>query len=133
MTGNDFINKVLKDFQNKTGMTSEELNQQMKIALHRIVNNREEVMANFSKMLESAMPQGPTMEEIEWEDGEHFLTEAVGPAQSRNVMLEKEPETDLITVAAKSGNEWNIKHLPPKWLAPTGRKYELKEIERNQQ
>ena len=60
MTGNDFINKVLKDFQNKTGMTSEELNQQMKIALHRIVNNREEVMANFSKMLESAMPQGPT-------------------------------------------------------------------------
>lgn len=129
MTGNSFVKKLMQDVQNKTGMTSEELNRHMKIALNNLVNNREEVMANFSKMLESAMPQGPTMEEIEWEDGEHFLTEAVGPAQSRNVMLEKEPETDLITVAQKVGNEWFIKHLPPKWLAPTGRKYELKEIE----
>ena len=129
MTGNSFVNKALKDFQNKTGMTSEELNQQIKIALHQIVNNREEVMANFSKMLESTMPQGPTMHDIDWDESEHKFAEAAGPAQSRNVMLEKDPETDLITVAQKVGNEWNIKHVPPKWLAPTGRKYELKEIE----
>lgn len=129
MTGNSFVKKLMQDVQNKTGMTSEELNHHMKIALNNLVNNREEVMANFQKMLEIAMPQGPTMEEIEWEDGEHFLTEAVGPVQSKNVMFEKDPETDLITVAQKVGNEWNIKHVPPKWLAPTSRKYELKEIE----
>lgn len=129
MTGKDFVNKLLKDFQNKTGMTSEEVNQQMKIALHQIVNNREEVMANFSKALENAMPQGPTMKEIEWDDGKHFLAEAIGPNRSRNVMVDKNPESDLITVAHKFGSEWSIKHLPPKWISPTGRKYELKEIE----
>lgn len=129
MTKDNFVNKALKDFQNKTGMTSEELNRQIKIALHQIVNNREEVMASFSKMLENAMPQDPTMEEYGWEDGRHTLAEAIGPAQSRNVMLDKNPENDLITVAQKVGNDWTVKHLPPKWLAPTGRKYEPKEIE----
>lgn len=127
MTKNSFVKKLMQDVQDRTGMTSEELNHHMKIALNNLVNNREEVMANFQKMLENSMPQGPTMEEYGWEDGRHTLAEAIGPAQSKNVMLDKNPENDLITVAQQCGNEWTVKHLPPKWLAPTGRKYELKE------
>lgn len=127
MTKNSFAKKLMQDIQNRTGMTSKELNHHMKMALNNLVNNREEVMANYRKMLEKSMPQGRTMHDIDWVESEHKFAEAAGPAQSKNVMLDKDPENGLITVAQYCGNEWLIKHLPPKWLAPTGRRYVLQE------
>lgn len=128
MTGNDFINKVLKDFQNKTGMTSEELNQQMKIALHRIVNNREEVMANFSKMLESAMPQGPTMEEIEWEDDKHYLAEAEHVTLGKVVMIHPATDARIRCLCKWYGPHW-VYNLTPAHLTPTGKRCTLTEVQ----
>lgn len=71
----------------------------------------------------------PTMAEIEWDEGEHFLAEAENRAWGKVIMLFKKAKTGKILSLFHEDGEQCFVCLDPCDLAPTGRRYVLQEGE----
>ena len=65
-----------------------------------------------------------TMAEVEWDDNEHFLAEAVTLGGSKVIMLWAATMGNISII-----NGGIVGTIRSEELTPTGRKYELKEIE----
>lgn len=73
------------------------------------------------------IPQ-PTMAEVEWDDDEHHLVEAEHDSLGKVVMLHPAPDT-RIRCLRKWYGPYRVYSLIPAHLTPTGKRYELKEIQ----
>ena len=71
----------------------------------------------------------PTMADIDWDDNEHFLAEAENRAWGKVIMLFKKAKTGKILSLFHEDGEQCFVCLDPCDLAPTGRRYVLKEGE----
>lgn len=87
--------------------------------------------AKYDTILE-VLPSKPelTMADVEWNDDEHSLTEAIHPKYGNVPMLAQHYLNDLIGILVKDADddEFGVLYVEPNTLTPTGRKYELKEI-----
>lgn len=70
----------------------------------------------------------PTMNEIEWDDDEHFLAEAENPELGKVVMLRK-TESGLIEFTIKPYTAFTKGSAWPEYLTPTGKRYTLTEVQ----
>ena len=77
----------------------------------------------------AVLPSKPklTMNEIEWDDDKHFLAEAELDNGNKVIMIGEEPD-GTISVFKPSPAEYTGSTIIPNYLIPTGRKFELKEI-----
>lgn len=84
--------------------------------------------AKYDTILE-VLPSKPelTMADVEWNDDEHSLTEAIHPKYGRVPMLAQHYLNDLIGILIEDECGLEVLHVEPETLTPTGRKYELKE------
>ncbi|MER0028424.1 hypothetical protein [Corynebacterium sp. KPL4043] len=71
----------------------------------------------------------PTMAEIEWDEETHYLAEAEHPYQGKVLMLGKSFFSGriCITRAKENGALWS--EVKPETLTPTGRSFELTEVQ----
>jgi hypothetical protein len=78
-----------------------------------------------------ALPEKPrpTMAEIEWDEETHYLAEAEHPYQGKVLMLGKSFFSGriCITRAKENGALWS--EVKPETLTPTGRSFELTEVQ----
>lgn len=70
-----------------------------------------------------------TMNDIKWDDNEHFLAEAENRAWGKVIMLFKNAKTGKILSRFHEDGEQCFVCLDPCDLAPTGKRYTLKEID----
>lgn len=77
-----------------------------------------------------ALPPKPklTMADVEWNDDNHSLTEAIHPNYGNVPMLAQHYFNDDIGILIKEEDGLDLLYVAPETLTPTGRKYELKEI-----
>ena len=73
------------------------------------------------------IPQ-PTMAEVEWDDDKHFLAEANHPTWGRSAMLGLDKD-GWIEVISWDEDGPAIHSAIPYYLVPTGKRYELKEVQ----
>lgn len=71
----------------------------------------------------------PTMDEIEWDDDEHYLAEAEHGTYSGVVMLSKNALSGTVRVLAKIGDINDVRTVEAVELTPTGRRYTLTEVQ----
>lgn len=83
--------------------------------------------AKYDTILE-VLPSKPelTMADIEWNDDEHSLTEAIHPNYGSVPMLAQYYYNDGIGILIKEEDGLDLLYVAPDTLTPTGRKYELK-------
>ena len=85
-----------------------------------------EIQAAANFILAHTTP--PTMDEVEWDDNKHYLAEAEHVEWGTVIMLRYERGFERIQVfRTGTPNKFGFASLSS--LTPTGRKYELKEIE----
>lgn len=70
----------------------------------------------------------PTMDEVEWHDGEHFLAEAEQTKYGQAIMLGLD-ETGFIEFFVPRLRECRYDAAHPDTLTPTGRRYTLTEVQ----
>lgn len=85
--------------------------------------------AKYDTILE-VLPSKPelTMADVEWNDDNHSLTEAIHPNYGNVPMLAQHYFNDDIGILIKEEDGLDLLYVAPETLTPTGRKYELKEI-----
>lgn len=71
----------------------------------------------------------PTMAEIEWDNDEHFLAEAEHSKIGKVFMLHKSSSTEHIRVIHKNQDGITLHIVHSETLTPTGRRYELAEVQ----
>lgn len=70
----------------------------------------------------------PTMAEVVWDDGKHYLAEAEHPTFGKVIMLSPNAY-ELIDFIAPERYASRFKDTHPANLTPTGKRYELKEVQ----
>ncbi|MDK7047775.1 hypothetical protein QP324_04190 [Corynebacterium sp. UMB0012] len=70
----------------------------------------------------------PTMDEVEWDDGEHFLAEAEQNIHGQVIMLGLD-ENGLIEYFVPRFHAQRYDAARPDTLTPTGRRYTLTEVQ----
>lgn len=71
----------------------------------------------------------PTMAEIEWDNDKHRFAEAENPDHGEVIMLNVSQISGKVRIFFNQYGEFYLGYASPENLTPTGRKYELKEIE----
>lgn len=84
-----------------------------------------EIQAAANFILAHTTP--PTMAEVEWDDGEHFLAEAEQTKYGQAIMLGLD-ETGFIEFFVPRLRECRYDAAHPDTLTPTGRRYTLTEV-----
>ena len=86
--------------------------------------------ALWKKQILAALPPlpQPTMAEVEWDGDKHYLAEAEHDSLGKVVMIHPAPET-RIRCLRKGYGPYRVYNLIPAHLTPTGKRYELKEIQ----
>ena len=87
--------------------------------------------ALWKKQILAALPPKPrpTMAEVEWGDDKHYLAEAEHSAWGKVIMLNKAFTSGDIRALINEDGAISIGCITPKYLTPTGKRYELKEIQ----
>lgn len=82
----------------------------------------------WKKRILAALPPRPqpTMDDVEWDDDKHCLAEAKLDGGSKVIMLGEEPD-GTISVFHPGPVRYRGGTVIPDYLAPTGRKFTLKE------
>lgn len=85
--------------------------------------------SKYDAILE-ALPPKPelTMADIKWNDDEHSLAEAIHPSYGNAPMLAQHYYNDDIGILIKEDDRLDVLYVEAGTLTPTGRKYELKEL-----
>lgn len=83
----------------------------------------------YEQVIRAALPPEPqpTMADVEWDDDKHHFAEAEHPIYGKVIMLFQSQNTGNIYFTYRSGGEQCHVYSIPADLAPTGRRYELKE------
>ena len=71
----------------------------------------------------------PTMAEVEWDDGKHFLAEAEHPTWGKVIMLGVTPDSKKVTLLIKTGGVIYSPCEPSQDLTLTGRRYTPTEVQ----
>lgn len=71
----------------------------------------------------------PSMAEVEWDDDKHYLAEAESEAYGLVIMLQKSKETGNILIIFRGELKDYLIWQKPNFLAPTGRRYTLTEVQ----
>lgn len=90
----------------------------------------EEGITDFWKsLILKALPPKPkpTMNEIEWDDDEHFLAEAEHPDWGKVVMLRESALTIFVQPIEKRMGDIHVARVEE--LTPTGKRYTLTEVQ----
>ena len=89
----------------------------------------EKYLAWKSEIIAALPPRPqPTMAEVEWDDDEHHLVEAEHDSLGKVVMLHPAPDT-RIRCLRKWYGPYRVYSLIPAHLTPTGKRYDLKEVQ----
>lgn len=78
-----------------------------------------------------AFPPKPrlTMADIEWDDGKHYLAEAINTNYGEVIMIFQHTATEKIYFISPYGEEQPFVYAAPEDLVPTGKRYQLTEIQ----
>ena len=87
--------------------------------------------ALWKKQILAALPPKPrpTMAEVEWDDEQHCLREAEHPEYGKVIMLSHIDYCNQIAVLWSGSRRFIDLCVVPEDLTPTGKRYELKEIQ----
>lgn len=70
----------------------------------------------------------PTMEDVEWDDDEHYLAEAQSISGLKLVMLHPVVDSQILCLGRGDVRYWTY-YCNPENLTPTGRRYTLTEVQ----
>ena len=90
----------------------------------------EGVVEDYRDMILNILPPKPqpTMAEVEWDDGLHFLAEAESISGLKLVMLHPITDVQILCLGRGDVRYWTY-YCNPEDLTPTGRRYTLTEVQ----